>query len=137
MQEKIPSPHHTTLGFLVSHRLVQKIEVGTIITKMIQGKNLGDKKEIMTSALYKKIWKSREGSAPFNLEPIAKDIQVMRCIKQFSTHSSPPYSLVHEVHFQLVVMQEEPKDYKTNTATSRKSLYNAIGKHKSKHQKAK
>ena len=51
MQEKIPSPHHTTFGSLVSHRLVQKIEVDTIITKMIQGKDLGEKEEIMTSAL--------------------------------------------------------------------------------------
>ena len=32
-------------------------------------------------------------------------------------------------------MQEEPKDYKTNMATSRKGLYNTIGKHKSKHQR--
>ena len=42
--------HHTTLGSLVSHGLVQKIEVDTIITKVIQGKDLGEK-EIMTSAL--------------------------------------------------------------------------------------
>ena len=50
MQEKVPSPHHTTLGSLVSHRLVQKKEIDTIITKIIQGKDLGEQ-EIMTSAL--------------------------------------------------------------------------------------
>ena len=44
--------HHTTLGSLVSHRLVQKIKKDdTIITRMIQGKDLGEKKEIITSPL--------------------------------------------------------------------------------------
>ena len=32
-------------------------------------------------------------------------------------------------------MQEEPKDYKTNIATSRKGLDNTIGKHKLNHQR--
>ena len=48
----------------------------------------------------RKHMESRGGLAPFNLEPIEKDVQVLGGIKRSSTHSSPPYFLVHEVHFQ-------------------------------------